>query len=201
MSTSITETKLLIMLHVDKKFIWWLNLFKKIEFSSDSDQQMTLYNDNLQTIRLLISKIAKVDTKLRHVDVAQCWLREFVQRDILKMNYLLIAKMTTNEMTKILSSQKHKKFIKQLNLVNIKNLMKMNNANDSNWDSRLCENRVVTNIKKIRWRKNRFFEFSISRCSCISTMQASQHLKRISNLFSKRFQNYFQSSQRDQLDE
>ncbi len=137
MSTSITEIELLVMLHADKKFIWWLNLFKKIEFSSD--QQMTLYNDNLQTIRLLISKITKVDTKLRHVDIAQCWLREFVQRDILKMNYLLIAKMTADEMTKILSSQKHKKFIKQLSLVNTKNLMKMNDANESNWESRLCE--------------------------------------------------------------
>jgi hypothetical protein len=48
------------------------------------------------------------------------------------MNYLLIAKMTADEMTKILSSQKHKKFIKQLSLVNTKNLMKMNDANDSN---------------------------------------------------------------------
>jgi hypothetical protein len=102
MSTSITEIELLIMLHVDKKFIWWLNLFKKIEFSSD--HQMTLYNDNLQTIRLLISENAKVDTKLRHIDVIQCWLREFVQRDILKMNYLLTAQMTADDMTKMLSS-------------------------------------------------------------------------------------------------
>jgi hypothetical protein len=139
MSTSITETRLLIMLHVDKKFIWWMHLFKKLEFSSD--HQMILYNDNTQTIRLLISEIAKVDAKLRHVDVTQCWLREFVQRGILKMNYLLTAKMTADEMTKILSSQKHKKFIKQLRLVNIKHLIekKMNDANDSNWDSKLCE--------------------------------------------------------------
>jgi hypothetical protein len=131
---SIIETKLLIMLHVEKKFIWWLNLFKKIEFSSDSNKQMTLYNDNLQTIRLLISKIAKVDTKLRHVDVIQCWLREFVKRDILKMNYLLTTKITANKMTKILSSQKHKKFIKQLELMNIKKMM-----NETNWGLKLCE--------------------------------------------------------------
>jgi hypothetical protein len=50
------------------------------------------------------------------------------------MNYLLTAKMTADEMTKILSSQKHKEFIKQLNLVNIKHLIekKMNDANDAN---------------------------------------------------------------------
>jgi hypothetical protein len=53
------------------------------------------------------------------------------------------------------------------------------------------KDQLVINIKKIRWRKNEFFEFSISRCSCISIIQASQHLKRISNFFSKRFQNYY----------
>jgi hypothetical protein len=177
MSTSITEIELLIMLNVDKKFIWWLNLFKKIEFSSD--HQMTLYNDNLQTIRLLISEIAKVDTKLRHIDVTQCWLRKSVQRDILKMNYLLTAKMTADDMTKMLSSQKHKEFMRQLELVNIKKMMN----NEINWESRLREDRVDTIIKEIRCAKNRFFECSISRCSRISIMQASQHLKRISTSF------------------
>jgi hypothetical protein len=41
--------------------------------------------------------------------------------------------------------------------VNTKNLMKMNDANDSNWDSRLCGDRVATNIKGIRWRKKSIF--------------------------------------------
>jgi hypothetical protein len=59
-------------------------------------------------------------------------MREFVQRGILKMDYLFTAKMTADEMTKILSSQKHKKFIKQLSLVNTKNLVKMNDVNGSN---------------------------------------------------------------------
>jgi hypothetical protein len=30
-----------------------------------------IYNDNLQTIRLFISEILKIETKLRHVDIAQ----------------------------------------------------------------------------------------------------------------------------------
>jgi hypothetical protein len=119
------------MLHVEKEFIWWLNLFKKIEFSSDSNEQMTLYNDNTQIIRLLISEISKIDIKLRHVDVTQCWLRECVQRDILKMNYLLTAQMTADDMTKMLSSQKHKEFVKQLELVDTQKMMK----DDANWDS------------------------------------------------------------------
>jgi hypothetical protein len=67
-STSITEIELLAMLHADKKFIWWINLFEKLEFNSD--QKMIIYNDNLQIIRLLTSEIAKMNIKLRHVDIS-----------------------------------------------------------------------------------------------------------------------------------
>jgi hypothetical protein len=75
-STSIIEAKLLAMLHADKEFIWWIHLFEKLRFNLD--QKMIIYNDNLQIIRLLTSEIAKVNIKLRHVDIAQCWLRQSV---------------------------------------------------------------------------------------------------------------------------
>jgi hypothetical protein len=48
------------------------------------------------------------------------------------VDYLPTAKMTADGMTKMLSPQKHKEFIKQLDLVDTKNLMKMNGANGSN---------------------------------------------------------------------
>ncbi len=108
-SIFIIEAKLLSMLHADKKLIWWIHLFQKLKF--DSNQKIMIYNDNLQIIRFLISKILKTETKLRHVDIAQCWLRQSVQSDYFSMNYLSIAKMIANELTKILSSQKHREFI------------------------------------------------------------------------------------------
>jgi hypothetical protein len=104
-SIFIIEAKLLSMLHADKKFIWWIHLFQKLKF--DLNQKIMICNDNLQTIRLLISEILKIETKLRYVDIAQCWLRQSIQSDYFSMNYLSIAKMITNELTKILSSQKH----------------------------------------------------------------------------------------------
>jgi hypothetical protein len=121
-SIFIIEAKLLSMLHADKKLIWWIHLFQKLKF--DSNQKIMIYNDNLQTIRLFISKIFKIETKLRHVDIAQCWLRQSIQSDYFSMNYLFIAKMITNEFTKILSSQKHRKFINQLKLVDAELLIK-----------------------------------------------------------------------------
>jgi hypothetical protein len=121
-SIFIIEAKLFSMLHADKKLIWWIHFFQKLKF--DSNQKIMIYNDNLQTIRLLISKIFKIETKLRHVDIAQCWLRQSVQSDYLSINYLSIAKMIANELTKILSSQKHREFINQLRLVDAEFLIK-----------------------------------------------------------------------------
>jgi hypothetical protein len=121
-SIFIIEVKLLFMLHVDKKLIWWIHLFQKLKF--DSNQKIMIYNDNLQTIRFLISKILKIETKFRHVDIAQCWLRQSVQSDYFSMNYLFIVKMIANELTKILSSQKHREFINQLRFVDAEFLIK-----------------------------------------------------------------------------
>jgi hypothetical protein len=121
-SIFIMKAKLFSMLHVDKKFIWWIHLFQKLKFNSD--QKIIIYNDNLQTIFLFISEILKIETKFQHVDIAQCWLKQSIQSDYFSMNYLFIAKTITNELTKILLSQKHRKFINQLRFVDAKFLIK-----------------------------------------------------------------------------
>jgi hypothetical protein len=99
----IIEAKFFSMLHADKKLIWWIHLFQKLKF--DSNQKIMIYNDNLQIIRLLISKILKTETKLRHVDIAQCWLRQSVQSDYLSVNYLPTAKMIADGLTKSIWSE------------------------------------------------------------------------------------------------
>jgi hypothetical protein len=121
-SIFIIEAKFFSMLHADKKLIWWIHFFQKLKF--DSNQKIMIYNNNLQIIRFLISKILKIETKFRHVDIAQCWLKQLIQNDYFSMNYLFIAKMITNELTKILSSQKHREFINQLKFVDVKHLIK-----------------------------------------------------------------------------
>jgi hypothetical protein len=67
MITSTTETELLAMLHAEKKLIWLMHLFEKLSF--DFNQEITIYNDNLQIIRILTSKIARTNIKLRHIDI------------------------------------------------------------------------------------------------------------------------------------
>ena len=85
---------------------------------------MVIFNDNLQTIRMLTSEIAKIDTKLRHIDIAQCWLREAVQSGLLNVGYLSTARMVADDMTKLLPPQKHHEFVKQLGLIDMKKLVK-----------------------------------------------------------------------------
>jgi hypothetical protein len=116
-STSIIEAELLTMLHADKEFIWWIHLFEKLSFNFD--QKMIIYNDNLQIIRLLTSEIAKMNIKLRHVNIAQCWLRQSIQQEKIEVEYLTTAHMMINEMIKLLSFQRHKQFIQQLRLMNV----------------------------------------------------------------------------------
>jgi hypothetical protein len=111
----------LILLHEAKKYIWWIHLFKKLKF--DSNQSLIIYENNLQTIRLMKSKIARIDIKFRHIDVVQCWFREMIQNDHLHVEYLLTTKMIVDDLTKLLSSQKHKKFLRHLDLIDVRRLI------------------------------------------------------------------------------
>lgn len=62
--------------------------------------QLTIWCDNLQTIRLVSSDLPRLRTALRHVDIHQCWIREMVQKGTLAMQYIRIADMPADGMTK-----------------------------------------------------------------------------------------------------
>jgi hypothetical protein len=55
-STFIIEAKLLSMLHVDKKLIWWIHFFQKLKFVSN--QKIMIYNDNVQIIHFFYLEIS-----------------------------------------------------------------------------------------------------------------------------------------------
>lgn len=116
-TTSTTEAELLAMLHAVKQIQWWMHLFNKLKF--DPVHEVTLYGDNLQTIRILTSETPKTDTKLKHIDVAQLWLRQEVQAGRINVDYLPTASMVADGLTKLLSPQKQGIFMNQLGLVDI----------------------------------------------------------------------------------
>jgi hypothetical protein len=101
--------------------------------------------------------------------------------------------MIIDEMTKLLSSQKHKKLIKQLRLVIIKHLIEINDAKSSNWDanwgSKLCEHWVSSYFKSgISIRKTDFRASML-----ISTAKHFFTKAIISEPFQHRFQSLFRS--------
>ena len=94
--------------------IWWTNIFNKIGF--EPEHKVVLHDDNMQTIRLLQSELNKTPTKLLHVNVAQCWLRQEVQKGHINVAYLPTAQLVADGLTKLLLAQRHAAFIKLLGM-------------------------------------------------------------------------------------
>jgi len=116
-TTSSTEAELLAASFVGKEVIWWKNLFGEINFQLPQDENLTIRCDNKQTIRLLTTESPQLTTKLRHVDIHHHWLRqEIQQRRTIQMEWIPTAQMPADGLTKPLPQQKHKNFLKLLNL-------------------------------------------------------------------------------------
>lgn len=116
-TTSSTEAELLALSYAAKELIWIERIFSGIKFNLG--QELKLFNDNLQTLRLLTKEDPLIKTKLKHVDIFQHWLRERVQTKELKVAWIGTGDMVADGMTKALSKQKHLNFLRLLNLIHI----------------------------------------------------------------------------------
>lgn len=83
----------------------------------------------MQTVRLLRQDTPKLDTKLRHIDVHQHWLRQEVQDKKIDVQWVPTDKMPADGLTKILPHQKHEAWIKQLNLIDIQRQIAIPSSN------------------------------------------------------------------------
>jgi hypothetical protein len=116
-TTLSTEAELLALLRTAKEAVWWRRFFKAVQF--DTAETLAIRCDNRQTIRLLKKDLLKLDTKLRHVDIHQHWLRQEVQAGRIDIKWMPTAEMPADGLTKQLPRQKHEEFVRQLNLVDI----------------------------------------------------------------------------------
>lgn len=115
-TTSSTEAELLALTVTAKEYIWWIRLFKHLKVEIESP---VILCDNQQTLRLLQKETPKLATKLKHVDIHQCWLRQEVQNGRIKVEWIESNKMIADGFTKALPPQKHRIFINQMNLVDV----------------------------------------------------------------------------------
>lgn len=77
-TTSSTEVELLAISQTAKKAIHLSRLMKALTLFLP--EALTIECNNKQTIRLLVDKSTKLQTKLRHVDIHSHWSRQEVQR-------------------------------------------------------------------------------------------------------------------------
>jgi len=114
---STTEAELLALSHTASELYWWQRLFQQMALNLNQDY--LIHCDNLQTVRLMLQDSPKLITKLRHVDIHNHWLRQEVQQERLKIEWICTADMKADGFTKILPRQKHEHFVRQLNLTDV----------------------------------------------------------------------------------
>jgi hypothetical protein len=78
--------------------------------------RITIQCDNAQTIRLVTAEVATLQTKLRHVDIHNHWLRQEVERQTIGVEYTPSSSIVADGLTKALNIGCHNKFIQQLGL-------------------------------------------------------------------------------------
>ena len=117
-TTSSTEAELLSISLTVKELIWWKRFFTNLGFKLDDE--VSVYCDNQQTLRLLQMDEPKLVTKLKHFDIHSHWLRQEVQAGTIQLAYMKTSLLVADGFTKELPRQKHEKFVRQLNLVDIK---------------------------------------------------------------------------------
>ena len=117
-------------------------------------EALTIECDNQQTIRLLVEKAMKLQTKLRHVDIHSHWLRQEVQRQTIYTRWVPTKKMIADGLTEAFMSANHKAFIEMIGLEDQeKRLASIKLEEDQRDVLLLCQ--VKQNSKAFRYKRNR----------------------------------------------
>jgi hypothetical protein len=117
-TTSTTEAELLALSQATKESIFVSRLVKEIGVRLDS-KTIRIQCDNQQTIKLVNKEVGPLQTKLRHVDIHDHWLRQEAENGTIAVNYVPSGEMVADGLTKALSSQPFKAFVERLGLVDI----------------------------------------------------------------------------------
>jgi hypothetical protein len=121
-TTSTTEAELLALAQAAKEALFVSRLVKELGVTLD-DSRINIQCDNKQTIRLVEAEIALLQTKLRHVDIHNHWLRQEAARGRIKVQYTPTNEMIADGLTKSLYAEQHQRFVQQLGLVDIQDLL------------------------------------------------------------------------------
>ena len=125
-TTSSTEAELLALSETSRVTLWWKRFFYSMEF--DTQQPMVVFCDNKQTLSLMEAETPRLMTRLKHIDIHSCWLRQEVQKKRITTGWIPTATMPADGLTKALPTQKHHNFVKLINMINISSLISTSTA-------------------------------------------------------------------------
>ena len=121
-TTSSTEAELLAISQTAKEAIYLSRLMQALNLVIP--EALKIECDNAQTIRLLVDKSMKLQTKLRHVDIHSHWLRQKVQRGSIHIRWVPTKEMVADGLTKALpSAYKHDSSVKMTGIGDQKDLL------------------------------------------------------------------------------
>ena len=89
-TTSTTEADLLAFSSIGSSSYWWNRLFSQLKFNSGLKPEILC--DNLQSVRIANSESDCIQTKLRHVDVHQLWIRQETSRGNMTVKWIPTAR-------------------------------------------------------------------------------------------------------------
>ena len=111
---SSTEAELLALSRTAKEYLWWVRFFNEIHFNVS--HETSIQCDNSQTIRAITLNSQRLQTKLRHIDIHNHWLRQEVERKRISVKWTPSAQTIADGFTKTLTPQRHQEFRKLLGL-------------------------------------------------------------------------------------
>lgn len=117
-TTSTTEAELLALSQAAREAMFISRLVKELGIQLE-EERIHIQCDNQQTIQLIHKEINKLQTKLRHVDIHNHWLRQEAQRNRIQVDYINTKEMIADGLTKAVSNPAFQRSVEQLGLVDI----------------------------------------------------------------------------------
>ena len=120
-TTSTTEAELRAVTEAAKRLHVWKRIFESIRFVPD--RELSILCDNKQTVLLLTSEEPQFRTNLKHIDIYHHWLRQEVQAQRLRIEWVDTKGMIADGFTKILRGQRFLDWLQHQGLVDITHLL------------------------------------------------------------------------------
>lgn len=117
-TTSTTEAELLALSQAAKEGQYISRLLRELTVRLD-DHSIEIQCDNTQTIRLVNEEITRLQTKLRHVDIHNHWLRQEVLQKRIRVVHTKSRDMIADGLTKALPTEDFVRFRDHMGLIDI----------------------------------------------------------------------------------